>query len=589
MNYKIGLSELFLITSAIVLALWQLLIDGYPITHSTIFNLNWVFQFSQQFLAGQIYPRWLEHSFLNMGSPTYVFYPPMCMFATLPFAALGWSVSASTVGSMILAVLVCAGGAFAYSTSVFREVKGTFFLPAVVTALTVLSPYFLENIYVRGALGETWAMAWLPWILWSSSVNLRTGKVWFLQSLFYCLFALSHPPTLLNVTLLFGLTIFLIYTQRSLTFIQYIFRLYVPLGLGLGLASLYLFSALFDQKLVNIEHIGIYNPLDRFMLTGLTEFKPQWTTNYEAALIPFMQMSLFIGLLAAVLFWKYRNVLPDSLRFHSKWWFVFLAISLLMMTDLTAVFYRSVPILQKIQFSWRWMAVTGIVIPLLWGLVLASISTIANKWVKLGIWSITLIWIGIPFLTNLQNVKFQKDAIALTDQLFASQPPFPAEMDMALLENKKVPLFLEKTAGGQIFLSDAHEYLPKESSLSEIAARPTRYDLVEWAKGLGVIQEIQWHYGKRHFVVESPNGGELYLRMFSWPGWQVLLNGQEPSSRQRASDGRLAIQIAAGQSQVEVTYVGTPNENLGKILSKMILIGMIGGLLLTWRRRLQRS
>lgn len=468
MAYTIRGSELFLVLCAVLLALWQLFAHGYPITHSTIFNLNWVFQFSQQFLAGQWYPRWLEQSFMGMGSPTFTFYPPMCMFATLPFVALGWSVSESAVGSMVLATLIGGSGSYFYSTRIFREAKNVHFIAAIVASLTVLSPYFLENIYVRGAMGEVWAMAWLPWVLWASSANLHACKVWPLYSLFYCFFSLSHPPTLLNVTLLFGLALLLAKVHRQLTFTEYITRLYIPMALGLGLASLYLFPAIFDQKLINIDFLGVFTPLDRFMVTGLTQLKPQWTTRYEARLIPFMVVSIVTGIIAVLVFCKYVRTLTDEFRQQYWLWLFFLSISLFMMTDLARIIYRSIPVLKKIQFSWRWMSVVGVVLPLLWGAVIVAVSAGSNRWIKMGIWIVTPVWIVFPFVTNLQNTEFQEDRIVLADLLFASQSPFPSEIDVTLLEDRKVPISLERTASGKIFLSDAHEYIPKEVSFPKI-------------------------------------------------------------------------------------------------------------------------
>ncbi|MEL7476866.1 MAG: hypothetical protein AAGJ55_11655, partial [Cyanobacteria bacterium J06555_12] len=121
-------------------------IADYPITHSTQFNLSWVFQYQAQVDGGQWYPRWLEYSNYGFGNPTFAFYPPLCMVATLPFHIMGVDIAASLVASMGLAVLVFVVGIFRYARS---------FFPVRIAAIAAVSagamPYVCVDIYQRGA------------------------------------------------------------------------------------------------------------------------------------------------------------------------------------------------------------------------------------------------------------------------------------------------------------------------------------------------------------------------------------------------------------------------------------------------------
>jgi len=81
---------------------WPVAQQGYPMTHSTQFNLSWAFQYQAQFRAGQFYPRWLEYSNFGFGNATFAFYPPLCMVATLPFALLGADLPTSLILSNAL-------------------------------------------------------------------------------------------------------------------------------------------------------------------------------------------------------------------------------------------------------------------------------------------------------------------------------------------------------------------------------------------------------------------------------------------------------------------------------------------------------
>src|SRR6185437_12964608 len=68
---------LFVVASSIVFALPMLyygpLIDG----HDTHDHLNYVKYFSEQFWAGNLYPRWLMGMNHGLGSPTFFVFPPL--------------------------------------------------------------------------------------------------------------------------------------------------------------------------------------------------------------------------------------------------------------------------------------------------------------------------------------------------------------------------------------------------------------------------------------------------------------------------------------------------------------------------------
>lgn len=156
---KAGLIGLLLVGIAMIATI-PMFLHSYPVTHSTQFNLSWAFQYQRQFWSGQIYPRWLEFSNFGFGNATFVFYPPMLMVATLPFNILGMDLPASLVGSMALAAFTLAWGIYLYATLYFPC-----WLALGISSLAVASPYFLIDIYQRGAIAEVWAIAFIPWVL----------------------------------------------------------------------------------------------------------------------------------------------------------------------------------------------------------------------------------------------------------------------------------------------------------------------------------------------------------------------------------------------------------------------------------------
>ncbi len=360
----------FLVLVSVVFAFLPLAKNGLTENHSLELNLLWTHQFSQQFLGGQIYPKWLEQSFASFGSPTFVFYPPICMLMTIPFRALGLNISQSLVGSAGLAILMMGIGSYIYGVYLFQQPHRRI-IPAVIASLAVLSPYFLENIYVRGAFAESWGMVWIPWILWGISMNLNkvnSCRVT-LVAVSYALLAFSHLPTLLIFTCLWA-AIPLFATHRWSQYKIWCFRIYIPMILGMGLASIYLLPAALLQGFVNTHHLGFANPLDRVLVSGLFQFHPKLTSQYEAVLLPtywLMIIQLLITLAAYLLFYIRFS---RTLRRDSQILLITTLVSIIMMTDLAQPVYQLFPPLQKIQFSYRWMSVSGVSTPFLWGIIL---------------------------------------------------------------------------------------------------------------------------------------------------------------------------------------------------------------------------
>lgn len=84
----------------------------------------------------------------------------------------------------------------------------------------------------------------------------------------------------------------------------------------------------------------------------------------------FVAVTLAAAIASGVITWgqrwwgKLRQ--PPQLRLHSYWLFAS-AVGLLMTTDLLGWLYEWTYILQGIQFSWRWLALPCVYVPLLLG------------------------------------------------------------------------------------------------------------------------------------------------------------------------------------------------------------------------------
>lgn len=461
--------------------------------------------------------------------------------------------------------------------------------------MAVISPYFLENIYIRGANAEVWAMAWLPWVLWGTHLSLGSKERWRLVSLaiIYALFGLSHLPTLMIFTFLWVLMpIVVARTWSQLR--HWIYRVYCPMILGLTLDGFFLSPAIFEQRDVNLSTVGRHgSPLTRTILSGLTEFSPQLPDHpYDFKLVPIFWMTGLVLFIVSWVYWQLRQHLSWELRRQTTLLLVCSFLAMVMMTDLGAIIYRIFPLLQKIQFAWRWMAITGVMLPFLWGLVLVGARKLEiplhRQIALLLVFVVTLAMCKSVFSTTIGRAKFDAKLNQDYQHYFTTRPEFPAEVDLSFRPLEKLNEGMLLTTANQVVLRDVPEYFPKaavprtEVNLQDWQWSPPsrNYKLVEWENGSGKIEIDFWNFGRRRFTVDSTTGGILNLRMYPWPGWKVQVSSSGEVNNQQieftsSSDGRLQIPISNGQSTVKVTYDGTFAEKLGLAISIFALVACL--------------
>lgn len=571
---------LLLVIVAVGIAAAGILGGDVPRTHSFAPNMIWVHEWAEQVRNGVLYPRWTEHSYAGLGSPTFHFYGPWSLYMALPFTlGLGLSASRGVMGSSLLALFVLGFGV-THLTRQLCETKHRW-VGGVLGALTVLSTYPLVCVFRRGALAEVWAMAVLPWML---AALFRSASNSDLRSRFplvitAALFGLCHPPTLLLGFLAIGVAVFVTSTswRRVLLWVR---RGLLPMGAAMALDGIYLVSALLDQKHVKIDQLNLASdnlPINRLLAGRLGQASTTMAEGFDAEIVPGFIAGCVIVALAAWLLWRRRGspgVVP--LR-HALFLLCMAAISALMMTDLGRGIYKLLPVLDRIQFSWRWMAVFTVVIMPLWGFVLVSLAEergrnrrVLRTLTVLG----TLALVSMTYGAATASVQWDKDLARRVNRLLNKANREGHTIDaVAPLQDVNGGLF-HLNGKGELLYLDVKEY--------QVTARtewsyPTRvYPAVEWASGNGAFSNVEWRNGIRRFSVDSPAGGEVLVRTSAWPGWDATVNGEHQSAERAGEGSRIQLSVPAGHSDVAIRYAGTRAQRFGTALSLATIVLLLG-------------
>lgn len=143
----------------------------WPATFDHVRYLIHVEQFRSTFLAGFLYPRWLPDLFGNFGYPLFCFYQPGFFFLYLPFTFIPGYPTSSAYAVQFCLFLAGAAGIYCIGRSVANRITGIF-----TALLFILTPYLYVNFYVRGDLSELAAMMILPWpIFFLLEIHRKAG------------------------------------------------------------------------------------------------------------------------------------------------------------------------------------------------------------------------------------------------------------------------------------------------------------------------------------------------------------------------------------------------------------------------------
>jgi hypothetical protein len=530
--------------------------NGYLSGHDYPLHLRWYTFFHEQQLHGDLYPRWLMSMNAGQGSPVFYFYAPVPYFITSllhPLFATGVYATHQLAAAAALAVFISGLTMFLW----LRSGIGT--VPAVGAALSyLLLPYLvLIDVYRRFAFGETWALAWMPLVLWFTQWLIE-GKRYAMPSLalVYALLLMTHLPS----TLLFSL-VPILYLGVSLSGRARLVGLVKLVGaylLGIGLAAIYLLPAMTTQDYVSVKEIAagtdavfnnflFYGP--RFVSGNIGDFYRQLTLG--------TMITGVVALLATVIAFRVAALRMLQVGF----WFALAVLGLFMTHPFSALIWRTIEPIQIVQFPWRFDGLLSLAAAVLCGYALAALQKHPTLWRR-------VLWAGILILLVMPWIPQAKPMLWNSVKVFKPYPSY----------------FINNF--------DAYEYRPRwvpaagYAALKSVDLSATPVVRVSVVSGRGAVDVTRWSPGDIRIKTNNQTAVSLKIRQFFYPSWQA----HEAASRTQwelhpaASDGLIVLDLPAGSQNIELTLAPLPAESWGRGISLIALLAIVGMLLREARR-----
>jgi len=482
-----------------------------------------LFDLHQAVLDGHLPPRWAKNFGFGSGMPLFEFYAPLSFYVAEIFHLAGFSILASLKLSWIAATALGFAGAYLLGRKLTNTTGG---LIAAVTF--TLAPYHAVNLFVRGALAEYWATAFMPWIVYYSLRPRYLGLTLALVGLL-----LSHNVTVLTF-LPFWLVFVVGYNLISKTPKKLLLAFSALVHAGV-IAAFFLGPAFLQKGFTRVAEIT--GGFSQFQLHFIY-FRQLFVENFKyggSVLGLNDDMSFYLGwdiiFLAAVgglaSFFSRRKFNLASL-------IAFLTLAALFATNFKSQFlWQRLPLVEFIQFPWRFLGVATFFLSLLTAFV--AFLPASRRYLPWGL--------GLVIILNGRFFR-------------------PSELIPAVDLYRPSAESIVNSMGGVI-----PDYLPPGvdwAKLTPISA-PAAADNPE-AK-LAITKDTT---DELSVTVKNFEPTTVSLNRFVFPNWRVTINGQLADCY--VDNFTYRCRLPAGENQVKLFWQETGVNRTSNIIS---LVGLI--------------
>ena len=484
-------------------------------------------QFDSCLKDGQFPCRFIADGGFGYGYPLYNYYSPLPYALAEVFHLAGLSFIDSLKAVFIIPNLLRSVGMYLLGSVFFGPAGGL-----VSSVVYTLAPYQAVDGFVRGALGEYWALSLIPFIFWALKTKKNNLYVFFLALLF-----LSH-----NLTSFYVVPTLIIF---SLLIKRFDSKFILNSLLAFFLSAFFLLPAFFEKNLVTVNTMtqGYFSYINHFATLNELFLSRFW--GYGASLWgPKDDMSFQIGYLQwlipliVVAVYSLNKKLPHRLLVVSV--FVIGLFSVFLTHNKSTFLWQSLPFMAYYQFPWRFLGLAVFCFSLVAGGV-AAIPTLKKY--------STMVAFLTVFTSYLLNFNYFKEDIW-----------YPHQTD----SDKLSPSEIIRQSGAGLM-----DYWPNYS-----AEFPTQY-----TSGVPLVetgQVDQTEFSKNSWTAQgkvfvSSDHATITLPMVYFPDWQLTLNGQKSDIKIEPKLGLIQLDLPSGNSTFSLQLRNTPLRTLANFLSLIAL------------------
>lgn len=511
----------FTVLAALVIASLPLFQPGFLPTHDGEYHITRFFEFEKMLKAGFLFPRWAPGLNSSYGVPLFNFFYPLPNYIGGLFHVLGWSLADSFKFSLATAYIGAGIFCFLWLKKLFNVKTAT-----VGTIIFAYIPYWFVDIYVRGSIGEVFAIFFLMMFFACVENNRRL-----LGSFVVAGIIVSH--NILSILFFPLLVVYVLLRKR-----QYI----LTIVLGIGLTTYFWLPALLEREFVvglNAVNIFDYFPNLYQLLV------PSWGTGFSGSGLIGNEMSPQIGIIPIlIIFLSLFGIVRskgNSNRQLAIFFLIVILFSFFLMLSVSYPIWKAVPVLSYLQYPWRLLS---IFLPAVAFLAAFVTSKINKNWIK---------------------ILFIFFAIALSYQ-YARPAMYLPRSDQYYLTRRE---FTDGTS------SLGNSFSTRWSAWKESRAKSR----VEVTMGSVKLSEVVLRSAAYYFKTSSDSPAAIAIHTLYYPGWIVKIDDHNAAISYQ-NNGIINFALPSGAHSVSVFFTETPVRLLADFISVLSLFWIVGSAIL---------
>jgi hypothetical protein len=518
--------------------LWPLLAAPY-FSHQDNVQTMRIYEMHQCILDLQIPCRWVPDLGAGYGNPLFNYYAPLPYYIGELFYVATHDIIVAAKLTFALGFVLPFIFTYLFASMLWGKLGGS--LSAI---FYVFAPYHARNMYIRGAMGELWAMAAFPFVFWAFLRLRQKATSWnsLLLGVALAVLIITHN---LSAMLLLGVIALLSIVQLWSNWQFSYAKSLVLSGLwGLALSAFYLLPMLLETGFVHLETMtsNELNYAEQFQGLRTLLIERPWflpsaggssTVYYQIGAVHLLAWAL--SLCAVYLCWKRCKdlrlvVLPLSLV---------ILLSIYMITPASAWIWDRIGPLSYLQFPWRLLSLISLATATAAG---ATVLLARTRRGQLILWSVL---VGLVVVLNVGYFRPERF-------LNVSQADLLSDGGWDNLRMYAIGDFLPK----------AVQNTPRSPTTAPYAQ----------LSGQSVITDVQSGSDWIRFDASSPSEAEVQINKFDFPTWQVSVDGQPVAYEHDADSGVLKVALPVGQHTVEARLRDTPARIIANLITAAALI-----------------
>jgi hypothetical protein len=550
----------------IVPALLPLLQAGMPATHDGFLHVQRTIAIDEMLRAGSSFSRWVPDLAFEYGQPLFLYYAPFSYVpaALLRLAGAGYVTSFELTTALALVL----SGLAMYACA--RSLLGR--LASVAAALVyALLPYQLIDIYVRGALAESWAFVWLPLsalCLTRACAGGHSG--WCIGlALGVAALVLTHNVTALLFLPALLLLVPLLAVQSTSERLRRLWRPLAAIALGLLLSAWFWVPALAERHLVQIAETIEPRLFSSFFVDTWPPFRPEPLFDYRWPVSTALGTPIFwpqLGLIQVLVSAVGAGAVVKTsgiVRCIGIWAVLLVLVGFAMQLRALAPIYDLIPLLAFAQFPWRLLAIVGLGSALLAGVAVEALS---GRTSIRALFAVAIV--GASSLTAL--AQLQPEASPVDERSLSTATIVRLELAEYGLGSTHSGEYLPVSSGQR----NANRF--RKTLIDAASAQP---DSATTRPSNMVIHQIDWRPDRIRTEVSAPTPDRLVVHQFAFPGWSAAIDGRPTEPVATGPLGLLGVDVPAGRHTVEISLRWTPLRlatAVGSSIGLLLLIPVLG-------------